>query len=230
MSDNSSLEFQGLMSGRYVIYSLLADVYLKPPVVRKICKIRDIGKTMMAESELNIDPEFVKAMCDLDAWYCRHNNELDNNELQTTLAREYTQLFSVGKFSIPDNASAYLSPQKLIKRKPWEQVRSFYRNFGVSTPAQQKFLDDSIGMELTFMSILAERAAMTDNKAEQEELVNGQFQFLVEHLLLWVDQLCQAVKNNSDTQGVFSSLTILMRSFLEFDMVCLDQLRNRGPA
>ena len=87
--------------------------------------------------------------------------------------------------------------------------------------------DDSLALELAFMSKLAERA-MEDLHSGDEEgldrLLESSGDFLKRHLLLWVPKFLERMQKAS-TQLLYPQLCVALDAFLRRDAESLKELR-----
>lgn len=216
-----------LMKGRYVIYSLLADLFSQAPAIDKLQKVHAISNTLAENMELDRHTLFFQGLEKLNAWFEQHAGRFTDDSISVDLAREFTGLFSIGNYSIPDNASAYLSRQKITKREPWERVRHFYKEQGFFTPVKQQMLDDSIAMELTFLSIMAEKASVADLEDTLTANIETQKTFIEEHLKIWLDVFCAAIREKGKEDGLYASLSLLLEGFTDIDHELLSALSEK---
>ncbi|MDO3412151.1 molecular chaperone TorD family protein [Saccharibacillus sp. CPCC 101409] len=107
------------------------------------------------------------------------------------------------------------------------RVRVQYERAGINLNKMAGEKDDELGVELEFMTALAER--MTEgvrSREEQDELAALQLNFLEEHLLEWVPSFCAEVRKYTQSP-LYVGLCTLMEEFIAADREWLS-LRVRG--
>ena len=106
------------------------------------------------------------------------------------------------------------------------EVRQAYRAFGMQAEAYQRVPDDSLALELAFMSALAERALNAfrgDNRAEAERCLTGSADFLKKHLLVWIPKFLERMAA-SPTDCLYPQLCLILDSFLKKDAETAEEL------
>ena len=144
------------------------------------------------------------------------------------LRDEYTRLF-VGpdKLVAPPWESVYRGEDAMLFQEVTLEVRETYRGFGLLPEGYPHVADDSLALELAFMSKLAERA-MEDLHSGDEEgldrLLESSGDFLKRHLLLWVPKFLERMQKAS-TQLLYPQLCVALDAFLRRDAESLKELR-----
>lgn len=144
------------------------------------------------------------------------------------LRDEYTRLF-VGpdKLVAPPWESVYRGEDAMLFQEVTLEVRETYRGFGLLPEGYPHVADDSLALELAFMSKLAERA-MEDLQSGDEEgldrLLESSGDFLKRHLLLWVPKFLERMQKAS-TQLLYPQLCVVLDAFLRRDAESLTELR-----
>jgi TorA maturation chaperone TorD len=103
------------------------------------------------------------------------------------------------------------------------EVADAYAMAGLNPALDRSFFPDSLGIELSFMSALAEREARA---AEQEQTIvaqifeEKQYRFLTEHLSLWLDRLQKDVVKSA-RHSFWPAFVELTRMFVRADTALL---------
>jgi len=209
--------------GRNVIYNFLSKSLWDIPDSNYMSMFEDLHLYIF-ELLNNSDNENLRRAGETIMMFRKDNilqEEKSQDEVILDLSKEYTRLFYLGVHSVPVCESAYLSPMKAYMQEPWEEVKNVY--------AENKFMpenkgnkpEDHITFELLFMSFLSQKASI---EAEQNEdsgltyIYQKQQDFMEEHLLKWVDDLCEkilsiCVKENS----LYAGIAFFLRGYLHED-------------
>lgn len=130
---------------------------------------------------------------------------------------DYTRLFiGPGKVLAPPWESVYFGKNRSLFQQETLQVRLWYRRFGLESEKLHKEPDDHIGMELSFIANLSQRALRALEEKDETrflKLLQAQRQFIAEHPLKWVSSWCSLVEEHSRTD-FYRGLAILTRSTL----------------
>lgn len=124
------------------------------------------------------------------------------------IKRDYISLF-LG----PD---LHLSPHESLHNYPlgetpglWgkaaREVQAMYHSAGLIVDEESNLIPDHLGVELLFMSYLAEN-----------DLAGQQRKFMDEHLLLWVAEYCAEVEKHAATT-FYKEVAILLKEFVVSD-------------
>lgn len=138
----------------------------------------------------------------------------DKKTFLLVLRQEYNRLF-VGpdRLVAPPWESVYGTQEKLLFGEPEAAVRRVYRRFGLALATAGEPADH-FALELAFMARLCALAAAEADKVR--EMLTGQREFLVEHLLKWVPNWAGDVCQESPN-GFWRNLAALIRGWLEND-------------
>ena len=144
------------------------------------------------------------------------------------LRDEYTRLF-VGpdKLVAPPWESVYRGEDAMLFQEVTLEVREIYRGFGLLPEGYPHVADDSLALELAFMSKLAERAMEDLHNGDEEgldRLLESSGDFLKRHLLLWVPKFLERMQKAS-TQLLYPQLCVALDTFLRRDGESLKELR-----
>lgn len=116
---------------------------------------------------------------------------------------DHTRLFvCVGEIIAPPWESAYFNEKRLLQQEQMLQVRKWYRRYGLVVEQLYKEPDDHIGLELLFISYLANQILQAQDSGDDDRyavLLNAHHAFLKEHLLLWGPLWCDQVDKYAQT-------------------------------
>lgn len=133
--------------------------------------------------------------------------------------REYALLFLLPNGVHPCE-SIYLDFSKLMRGKPWHDVREFYRKNGLAAAEEEHHPEDHIAVELGFMSM----APFTQDAFETSAL-SEQKKFMDEHLLLWGFDLAESIISHPSAS--FYRITgELLYEWLKYDNALLEKILN----
>ncbi len=116
---------------------------------------------------------------------------------------DYTHMFvGIAKVLVPVWESVYFNTERMIFQKETLQVRNWYRRYKLEPEKLHQEPDDHIGLELAFVSHLAQLALESlDQKDETafQQLLEAQRDFLNDHLLRWAFQWVSLVDEHAKT-------------------------------
>ena len=119
------------------------------------------------------------------------------------LDADYLRLFiGIGKVLAPPWESVHFSRERLVFQKQTLEVRNWYRNYGLEVEQINREPDDHIGLELTFLSHLAQLGLQAQEMQDAVELERslGEMQaFLTGHPLRWAQGWCELVDQHAQT-------------------------------
>lgn len=153
----------------------------------------------------------------------------ERDELFTDLAVEYAgMLLAAGKNHLLTSESAYLGGHHLYYDKPYAQVKNLYRRSHVEK--RQDFLEpeDHIAVELDFMANLCkEMDSLLGQKSVEGALQNLKLQkeFLRDHLVKWVPDLCESMKKAAESK-LYKSVAELTKGFISMEVQVVDELTS----
>jgi TorA maturation chaperone TorD len=124
-----------------------------------------------------------------------------SDEVFGELRLDYTRLFiGPGKVLAPPWESVYFDEDRLVFQEQTLQVRGWYRRFGLQVEKLYAEPDDHIGLELEFLSHLAQlglAALEKQDEIEFKRLMKAQQQFLNQHPLKWISLWSQQVEEHA---------------------------------
>jgi anaerobic sulfite reductase subunit A len=152
----------------------------------------------------------------------------------TTLNRskDYTYLFVLGKQSISQYSSVYLSPEKLLKQDPWSYVKAYYAANGFKVADDCKIIEDHISIELQFMGLLCNQISEKLNIGDfdsSDKLLKVQYEFYQNHIKKWAFKYCNNIisKDEELHSRFYTSFAYLLKGFITEDITLLEELLNQ---
>ncbi len=140
----------------------------------------------------------------------------------------YTSLFLIGDRGIPVDESVYLSPGRLTKQEPWEDLLEIYGEFGFGVPGDMHISEEHLSAELLFMSFLAEKSSFlvsADTEADYFDILTSQIDFMKKHIMRWVPTLCKTVMESSNRNvEFFRTASGMLYAYLLYDLRILYEM------
>ena len=151
----------------------------------------------------------------------------EKQDLLTGLAAQYADLF-LGLRSKPLLVceSAYLGQWRMYYGKPFWQVKDLYSRSGFEK--RKNFLEpeDHVAVELDFMANLCRQTHLSLDEKNVENAVRYlalQKEFLMDHVVKWVPDLCEALKKTAES-SLYKSLASLTSGFISMEAGVVDEL------
>ena len=210
-----------LLANRFYLYSLMHKCFGREPDRQQLELLtgEQTGKcfALLGGEVLEKVPAFLEQL----------REDLKDPDFPEQVKREYRMLF-IGPEELPAPPweSVYMSGEAALFQAATLEVRQAYRAFGMQAEAYQRVPDDSLALELAFMSALAERALNAfrgDNRAEAERCLTGSADFLKKHLLVWIPKFLERMAA-SPTDCLYPQLCLILDSFLKKDAETAEEL------
>lgn len=167
-------------------------------------------------------PDVSKASHMLSTWTEANQPNLSDETFER-LVSDYTRLFiGPGKVMAPPWESVVLSQDHLTFQEQTLRVREWYRKFGLQTVRLYSEPDDHLGLELAFLSHLAQLALEASDRGDQTayaSYLQAQHDFLREHALKWVPLWTELVLQHAQTD-FWRGIALLSRGVV-FEMAAL---------
>jgi anaerobic sulfite reductase subunit A len=205
---------------RSKIYKILSSFYLDVPSDQFYKSLTD-EKVLRGLREF-FDTEGIRKLEDFAKGFDRNTD---------SLKAEFTSLFfPCGEDYVVPYESYYLGDGETprLLGSPARSVLSEYAMAGAER-RNRKEIPDHVGVELEFMSYLADMEAKNlavGNKNEADRWKMAQKRFLIEHLLLWIPDLCRRIEKRSKTD-FYRGAAIITRRFLNEDKRYLEETTER---
>ena len=201
----------------------LSSCFMRPSLTLaeaiRTSKLADGFTAQLSESG---DETLLAALSALSSFSVMHK-DLTNDEIRLLLEVEYNRLF-VGpdKVPAPPYESYYRTdvPEvrlRTIKGPHEQQVREFYRTFGLIMSDEYFELADHIFVELDFLSylnLMEARAWKNENQEEIQRIRQGYDIFLRNHLKKWFDPFEADVQKHAQLVFYPAILAIIRHTVL----------------
>jgi TorA-specific chaperone len=222
------MKISQIVRGRVAFYEFFSQTMRHPPTKEFLNLVKDFiphFKATAVETDIEELKLGAKGLIDFA------QTITDSREFLDELNSEYTMLFLLGHASIPTSESVYMSTEKLLKQKPWEEVMALYGKYKLGIPVSVKEPEDHICVELLFMSELAGRCANAFDSADDalaEEFILAQKNFLYSHINRWVPEFCTRVIDMAKCGNIslYNSAALLIKGFLKYDTEFIEALTN----
>ena len=210
-----------LLANRFYLYGLLHKCFGREPD-RKQLELLTCEQT--GESFALLGGEVLEKV---PAFLAELREDLKDPDFPEQVKREYRTLF-IGpeEMPAPPWESVYMGEEAALFQEVTLEVRKAYRAFGMQAEAYQRVPDDSLALELAFMSGLAERALNAfrgEDRTEAERCLSGSLDFLKRHLLLWIPKFLERMAG-SPTDCLYPQLSLILDSFLKKDAETVEEL------
>ena len=143
--------------------------------------------------------------------------------LITELRAEFTRRFLTdsAKPSYPCE-SVYRTAHGLVMQWPWDQVRDTYRSESLLKAGNCPDPEDHISIEFEYMAHLI-RKEQSSPASKQAELLSRQNEFLNNHLLTWIPDLCRELTESAPSP-FYAALAQLTWGFLNMERELLGNM------
>lgn len=218
-------EIVSSMQGREVIYAYFSDIYLFLADDKHIMLLKEILPSLKDICSYNGAASPCIAV--LEKYVEKYFAEENHQELLNELNRSYTRLYCLGN-GVPLSESVYVSPIHLTRQESEIEVRKIYKlcNFDMKHSSNEP--QDHLSYELMFMSFLSKGVSKhitTGNIPEASKLITLQKEFLNNHILKWIDEMCVLTDNFEEAQEYYYPLTKILKCYLESDKEYLETLK-----
>jgi putative dimethyl sulfoxide reductase chaperone len=197
----TSQEWQIHLTGELLMFSLLGKVLLQIPEKSWLQPLLDedlFAEAPFAEKQTKV----IHGLVLLEKWSRDFQGNIPQAAL-TDLKADYTRLFTgMAKIPVAPWESVYFTEERLVFQAQTQDVRNWYRRYGLELDNQYKEPEDHIGLELTFMGHLAKiglSALAAHNQADFEQALAAQRDFAAKHLFLWAPLWCNLVNEHAQT-------------------------------
>ena len=210
-----------LLANRFYLYGLLHKCFGREPDRKQLellaCEQTGESFALLGGEVLEKVPAFLAEL----------REDLKDPDFPEQVKREYRTLF-IGpeEMPAPPWESVYMGEEAALFQEVTLEVRKAYRAFGMQAEAYQRVPDDSLALELAFMSGLAERALNAfrgEDRTEGERCLSGSLDFLKRHLLLWIPKFLERMAG-SPTDCLYPQLSLILDSFLKKDAETVEEL------
>ena len=204
MTENGELttpEWQETLTGELLLFSLLGKMLLQIPEKSWLQPILDedlFTEAPFAEQQ----PAVIQGLALMEQWSQDIQGRL-TSDIITDLKAEHTRLFTgLLKIPVAPWESVFFTEERLVFQKQTQDVRDWYRRYGMAVNNEYKEPEDHIGLELTFIAHLAKiglAALATQNEVDFEGALAAQRDFATKHLFLWAPLWCSLIQKHAQT-------------------------------
>lgn len=206
-----------ILANRRFLYALFHKAFGREPD-QAFLEILSSEDTSEAFRLLSEEPE--DTMEKAGSFVCKLKEHCQDPDYLSQIRHEYMRLF-VGpeKLIAPPWESVYRSKQGLLFQESTLTIREIYRKHGLMPEGYPHVADDSLALELDFMSHMAERSLQALNEercAALSESLTVQESFLRVHLLFWIPKLLEKMTDSS-FKLLYPQMTKILLAFMEKD-------------
>jgi len=208
-------DWETTLTGEMLMCGLLARVLLSIPERDWLDPL--IKDDVFSETPFGADQaDMQQGQIELVEWSGKHRDGISEDDLKDVKV-DYTRLFT-GMRNLPvvPWESVYFSEERMVFQESTLNVRSWYRRYGLESVDLYKEPDDHIGLEISFVGHLAGLAlsALKQGNADEfERILNGQRDFLSQHLILWGPLWCSQMGKYAQTP-FYRGIAYLTRGML----------------
>ncbi len=211
-----------LLANRLYVYSLLYKVFAREPDI----ELLNLLTAESAGEAFALLGSGDDTLARVPAFFAQLRGEL-NDEFVSEARGEFTRLF-IGpiKLVAPPWESVYIGKESMLFQESTLAVRRFYQKYGLQPEGYPRVADDSLALELAFMSKLAERASTAFGQEKREELLNaltGSSEFLTKHMLVWIPRFLERM-SESPSNVLYPQLCLILSAFISADKDVLTEL------
>jgi TorA maturation chaperone TorD len=153
----------------------------------------------------------------------------ERRKLLEDLAVEYASLFlGVGQKHVSLAESTYLGKEHLLYEEPYNEIIQAYKSLGFEKEKDFHEPEDHLAVEFEFMAMLCQWTSQTLEKEDVESTLaylNLQREFLRDHLLKWVPDLCRKLEGAA-ANGFYKALAHLTFGFITIENEMPDHMKE----
>lgn len=215
-----------LLANRFYLYSTFYKLFAREPDLQQLALLAQ-EQTCAALTLLSAEEG--DTLFKAAAFLREIREQLGDPAFPEQVKGEYMRLF-VGpdKLPAPPWESVYRGEDAVLFQKTTLEVRECYRAFGLLPEAYLHVADDSLALELAFLTTLAERAMQALSAQDEPSLsqtLEGSAHFLREHLLLWIPKFLERLKK-APSDYLYPHMCVILHAFLLRDCETLAELRE----
>lgn len=215
MTTSTTLDWTETLTGEMLLFGLLGRAFQNYPAAEERPWLQTlIDEDMFQEAPFGASQSDVaEGLQLLQAWSRAGLSDQNFQALQD----DYTRMFiGPAKVMVPPWESVYFNRERLTFQEQTLDVRGWYRRFGLQSEQLYSEPDDHIGLELAFLSHLAQRGLSALEQGAQEEferIMNAHREFLDQHPRQWASAFCEGLIENAATP-FYKGLALLTRGAL----------------
>ncbi len=150
-----------------------------------------------------------------------------SGEKRLQLRKEFAFLFLTPE-GVKPFESVYRGKKKLLMDKPWEEVRSFFRELGLEKSPEEDHPEDHAAVELGFMANFAHMTSKTETGDEEwQEIVAIQNDFLQNHISRWIPDLCDDILEKGEKVEFYNLIARLTKALIGLEKNLFNQQKGR---
>lgn len=217
MNNSSQVEWQDTLAGETLLLGMAGRIlYIYPDQAERAWIQSMLDEDVFQEAPFATENAQVKGGLELiRKWGAGGITD----EKFDSLRADYTRLFiGVERVAAAPWESVHLGKDPLIFQERTLAVRAWYKRFGLEVEKLHQEPDDHIGLELLFLSKLAEQGAQALDASDQEkfeEYINAQRDFLQQHLGAWALSWCGLVEKHARTDFYLGMAALLRGALTE---------------
>lgn len=192
------------IEARKITYSFLSSMFLK-----------EVTEDMLHQWAQN--PPFVEG--ELGS-FCASLSSSDIAQVRVNCAAQFASLLlNMCADPVYPYESTYTSNERLLMQNAQTKVVAAYRSAGFKSSDSVTIPEDHIGIEFEFMARLCQKeldALQAEDSQTVAEIREAQKQFLQDHLMNWVPQMCDDL-NKRAKSSLYKGLAETTKQFLEFE-------------
>jgi TorA maturation chaperone TorD len=196
----------------------LDDIIAAEPTIRSLADSQG-GEELLKGSKLLL--EFT------DQVKSTKSSDSEMEALLINLASEYASLFlGVGTDPVHLVESVYLGKDHLLYEQPYHDVLVAYRSLSFEKEKDFHEPEDHVAVEFQFMAMMCRWTSQALDKDDVEnasKYLNLQKEFLEDHIVKWVPQLCKKLEATA-TASFYKALAHLTLGFIDLESEMPDHL------
>ena len=224
------MEFDDLLNiiqKRQIIYAFLKSVYEKELPKSLLAEMPQKMQPLLQVADLFPGSETKQAVKEL-VQFTENIPSKALDDLEVSLAADYARLFlSLDK--VPAHPSESVYREGMMMQYSRDEVLKTYWSFEVDKKEEFAESEDHIAVELSFMVYLCGKtieAIRNKDIKEARKYLQGQQDFLEEHLAKWIPKFMQDIFDTAQTP-FYRGIAVLTRDYVEMDIAVTSDLLER---
>ncbi len=208
-------QWQINLTGELLLFSLLGKMLLQIPEKSWLQPL--IDEDLFTEAPFaGQQTDVIAGLALLENWSREYVDDIPL-EIITDLKADYTRLFTgLIKIPVAPWESVFFTEERLVFQEQTQDVRAWYKRYGMKVNNAYKEPEDHVGLELAFMGHLAKlglAALGENNQIVFEQSLAAQREFAAKHLFLWVPLWCNLIGEHAQTK-FYRGLALIVRGAL----------------
>ena len=214
---SEELDFEATFAGEMLMFGLLGKILYQVPDADWLQSLAD-DEVFLEFPFACSQPDVVKGQQFLSAWNKKYQNGHVGECLEDIKIDHTRLLVGIGTTPVVPWESVYFSDDHLLFQERTLEVRGWYQQFGLEIINKYHEPEDHIGLELAFLSHLA-NLTLTAYANQDETQVNRflltQRDFLQKHLIAWGPMWCDLLDQYARTDFYQGVALVLKGALLE---------------